>query len=190
MGEEIKGVRAVHIGADGVHINYPISRPAIARFGFYLGVIALALVVWQVQESMFSKSYIEEQTVALSPLQEKQLDAFLQMNQLLITLATATMGALGFMLSQGKMRRWRELLSAAASAVFAGCSLYFGYLAYQGILWMLQSGFFNLDNPAIQWTRHVHFYALLLSVFFFADFIIHDIGKEDPNEKAARVSAS
>lgn len=190
MGEERKGIRAIHIGADGVQINYPISRPAIARFGFYVGVIALALIVWQLQESLFSRPYIETQTEALTPLQEKQLDAFLQMNQLLITLATVTMGALGFMLSQGKMRRWRELLSAAVSAVFAGCSLYFGYLAYQGILWMLQSGFFNLDNAAIQWTRHVHFYSLLLSVFFFADFIIHDIGKEDGNEVAARVAAS
>jgi hypothetical protein len=190
MGDERRGVRAIHIGADGVHIDYPISRPAIARFGFYVAVIALGLVVWQVQESLFSRSYIEAQTEALNPLQEKQLDAFLQMNQLLITLGTATMGALGFMLSQARTRKWRELLSAAASALFAGCSLYFGYLAYQGILWMLQSGFFNLDNAAIQWTRHVHFYALLLSVFFFADFIIHDIGKEDRNEKSARVSAS
>ncbi|MGA7237448.1 MAG: hypothetical protein WBY44_17310 [Bryobacteraceae bacterium] len=189
MGEERKAVRAIHIGADGVHINYPISRPAIARFGFYVAVLAIALVVWQVQESLFSRSYIETQTEALTPLQEKQLDAFLQMNQLLITLATATMGALGFMLSQGKTRRWRELLSAAASAVFAGCSLYFGYLAYQGILWMLQSSFFNLDNAAIQWTRHLHFYALLLSVFFFADFIIHDIGKEDRNAVATSVAA-
>jgi hypothetical protein len=188
--EDRKSPRAFQIGADGVHIHYPISRPAIARFGFYLAVIVLALVVWVVQDNLFSKSYIEAQTDALNPLQEKQLDAFLQMNQLLITLATATMGALGFMLTQRKTRRWRELLSAAASAIFAGCSLYFGYLAYQGILWMLQSGFFNLDNAAIQWTRHFHFYALLLSVFFFADFIIHDIGKEGRNEVVAGVSAS
>lgn len=190
MGEERTGARAFRIGADGVHINYPLSRPAIARFGFYMAVIVFALVVWLVQDNLFSRSYIEAQTEALNPLQEKQLDAFLQMNQLLITLATATLGALGFMLSQGRKRRWRELISAAISAVFAGCSLYFGYLAYQGILWMLQSGFFNLDNAAIQWTRHVHFYALLLSVFFFADFIIHDMGKEDRNAVAARVAES
>jgi hypothetical protein len=121
-------------------------------------------------------------------LQGRQLDALLQMNQLLITLATATLGALGFMLIQGRKRRCRELASAAISAVFAGCCLYFGRLAYQGILWMLQSGFFNLGNAA-QWTRHVHSYGLLLSVFFFPDFIIHDRGKEDGNALAARVAA-
>jgi hypothetical protein len=130
MGEERVGARAFHIGAYVAHIDYALTRPAIARLGSYLGVIGLPLLVWRVQDRMFSTSYIEIQTESLSPLQEKQLDAFLEMNRLLVTLATATMGALGFMLSAGRerIRLRRELLSAAASAVFAGCSLYFGYL--------------------------------------------------------------
>ncbi len=191
MGQEKAGGRAFRIGADGVHIDYPINRPAVARFGFYVAVIALAVVVWLLQDNLFSRPYIEAQTEALNPLQDKQLDAFLEMNRLLVTLGTATLGALGFMMTTASKRNlaWRELLSAAASAVLAGCSLYFGYLAYQGIMWMLQNGFFNLDNAAIQWTRRAHFYTLLASAFFFADFIIHDLGKEGGNERATHVSA-
>lgn len=93
MGEERTRARAFRIGVGDLHINYPLSRPAIARFGFYLGVIVL--------DNLFSRSYIEAQTEVLNPLQEKQLDAFLQMNQLPITLATATLGALGFIVEPG-----------------------------------------------------------------------------------------
>jgi len=189
MSQQDNGARAFHIGAVGLHIDYRLTRLGVARFGFYIGVIALALVIWQIQQGMFSRPYIEAQTESLNPLQEQQLNAFLEMNRLLVTLGTATLGALGFLMSANKGGlKWRELVSAAISAILAGCSLYFGYLAYQGILWMLQSSFFNLDNPAILWARRAHFYTLLLSAFFFADFIIHDVGKEEKHEHTRQIS--
>lgn len=190
MDRQENGARALHIGARRLNMGYQVTRVGVARFGFYVGVVALALLIWQLQESMFSRPYIEAQTESLNPLQEQQLNAFLEMNRLLVTLGTATLGALGFLMSANKgALKWRELVSAAMSAILAGCSLYFGYLAYQGILWMLQSSFFNLDNPAILWARRAHFYTLLLSAFFFADFIIHDVGKEETHERTRQVSA-
>lgn len=191
MGRQGDNARAFHIGADGVRIHYALSRPDVGRFAFYLAVIALAVLVWRLQSSMFSQSYIEAQIEDLTPLEARQLDAFLQMNSLLVTLGTAVMGALGFLIGAGKRSlSWRELLPASVSAVLAGCSLYFGYLAYQGILWMLQSSFFDLDNPAIQWTRRAHFYTLLGSAFFFADFMIHALGKDDAHEDAKQAAVS
>jgi hypothetical protein len=189
MDRQENSGKTFHIGADRLHIDYSLTRLAVARFGFYIGVVALGVLIWQLQDHMFSAPYIETQTESLSQLQEQQLNAFLEMNRLLVTLGTATLGALGFLMSSHKGGlKWRELLSAAASAVLAGCSLYFGYLAYQGILWMLQNGFFDLDNAAIQWARRAHFYTLLLSAFFFADFIIHDLGKEEPREPKSEIT--
>jgi hypothetical protein len=190
MAQPDHSARAFHIDANGVHIDYSLTRFAAARFGFYLGVLALALLIWQLQERMFSAPYIEAQTQSLNDLQQQQLNAFLEMNRLLVTLGTATLGALGFLMSAHKRGlKGRELVSAAASAVLAGCSLYFGYLAYQGIMWMLQNGFFNLDNAAILWARRAHFYTLLASGFFFADFIIHDLGQEERHARAKKIAA-
>jgi len=186
------GDRGFHIGPDGIHLGYRVSRPGLARFAFYAACILLALFVWQVQQRLFSAPYVETSTESLSPLQDKQLDAFLEMNRLLTTLGTTLLGALGFLISTGKrgLLRWRELVPAMTSAVFAGASIYFGYVAYQSILWMLESSFFDLDNPAIQWTRQAHFYSLLLAAFFFCDFVIHNLGKEPRDEQTQTASAT
>ena len=85
---------------------------------------------------------------------------------------------------------WRELWPVLTSAVCAGFSLYFGYVAYQCIVWMLQNSFFDLNNPTVLWVRHYHFYSLLASVFFFADFFIHDTSTEDRHDLLQNATAA
>lgn len=186
------GIRGFHLGADGVRIDYELTRSKLARFGFYLVVAALALAVWRIQQHLFATPYLEPLKTDLTSLDQQQLSAFLEMNRLLITLGTAILGGLGFVLSRSRRRAlaWRELWPVLASALFAGFSLYFGYVAYQCILWMLQNGFFDLNNAAVLWARHYHFYSLLLSVFFFADFFIHDTSREDRHDPLQNATAA
>jgi len=129
-------------------------------------------------------AYIEVYVDTLSASQAKQLDAFLEMNRLVTTLGTGLLGAIGFLLANGRNAGSpaRELWAAIASAICVGVSLLSGYVVYQSILWMLESGFFNLNNPEILWVHHAHFYSFLLGVVFFAEFAFHDLRGESGRE--------
>jgi len=192
MDREKIGGRGFHVDKAGVRIDYSFSRAKLARLGLYFSVVVIALILWRVQQHMFTATYMEPFKDQLTPLDQQQLDAFLEMNRLLITLGTAVLGGLGFLLGRTRKQSlpWRDLWPVVASAVCAGLSLYFGYVAYQCILWMLQSNFFDLNNPAVLWARHYHFYSLLVSVFFFADFFIHDTSQEDRHERSQSATAT
>lgn len=47
---------------------------------------------------------------------------------------------------------------------------------------MLESQFFDLNNPRILWPRQAHFYLFLLGVVFFADFAFHQLREEEERE--------
>jgi len=164
----------------------------LGRFGFYIGAIAIAVVAWLAQRYTSGQQIFESQVESLTQLQDQQLQAFLDMNRLLTTLGTTMLGALGFLLASrskdraGSSVRW----SALASGAFAGLSVFFGYIASEGILFMLRNQFFDLEAPVILWPHTAHFYALLLSVLFFSDFAIHDLNKEDRSARSSEVSDS
>jgi len=133
--------------------------------------------------------------VQLSPLQDKQMSAFLEMNRLLITLATSLLGAIGFLLANKREgQSARALWAALASAVCVGLSLYFGYRAYEDIIQMLQPPYpaFDLTGPLVSWDRYAHFFTFLLGVFFFFDFAFHEVSKskEDSHEYLQNVADS
>ena len=161
------------------------ERPRIGRAGFYIGTVAIALAAWQVQRYVAGQYILEPLVESLNQLQEKELQAFLDMNRLLTTLGTTMLGALGFLLASGRsdQRGLSVRWPALASGAFAGLSVFFGYIAYEGILYMLKNQFFDLNAPVILWPHRAHFYTLLLSVFFFGDFAIHDLNKEDRRER-------
>ena len=125
----------------------------------------------------FGANILEPQVESLTQLQEQQPQAFLDMNRLLTTLGTTMLGALGFLLASGSKGQLRSSVRwpALASGDFAGLSIFFGYVASEGILYMLRNQFFGLEAPVILWPHRTHFYALLLSVFFFTDLAIHDL---------------
>jgi glucan phosphoethanolaminetransferase (alkaline phosphatase superfamily) len=165
------------------------ARPGITRIGFYVGVIVFTVAVWQFQ-SRVAGTYVEPYVDSLSPLQEKQLDAFLEMNRLLTTLGTGLLGAMGFLLVNSRTSRSgsRQTWTALGSALCVALSVYFGYLVYLGVLWMLDANFFNLNDPRILWPRQAHFYSFLLGVLLFGDFAFHDLRGEDKRERSQDVA--
>ena len=108
----------------------------IGRLGFYISVIVFAVVVWRSEVFIQNRPQVYGELISdLSPLQEKQLGAFLEMNRLLITLGTALLGAMGFLLVNTHKARSsaRQLSPAFASAFFVGLSVYYGYRAYEDL---------------------------------------------------------
>ena len=61
---------------------------------------------------------------------------------------------------------WRPLAITLCAA-----SLYFGYLAYQQVVWMLNQGFFNPYNPRVWIPTRGQFWSFLACVVVFADFV-------------------
>jgi hypothetical protein len=163
------------------------TRRAVAlRITFYVTAIAFILAVIEFQKYVTARLFEPAvATASLSPLQERTLEAFLDMNHLVTTLDTALLGAIGFLLFSWKKpkRASSSLWIAFASAVSAFLSLFFGYVVYLALLWMLQSQLpFSLDYLAILWARQAQFYAFLLGVVLYADFAFHSLQKEFQDE--------
>ena len=171
-------------------MNRAIPRTRISRVAFYIGDAIFVVAVWQFQSHVTGR-YLEPWVGSLSPLQERQLDAFLEMNRLITTLGTALLGATGFLLINGRKTHLQSgvLWTAIGAAVCVSLSLFFGYLVYLGVLWMLEGHFFNLNNSNILWARQAHFYAFLLGVVFFADFAFHHLREEDGHERSQDVAS-
>ena len=163
-----------------------MSQSIIARSIFYVGGTLLAVVVWRTELHMQSTTQVYgEFTESLTGAQQSQLSAFLEMNRLITTLSTTLLGALGFFLVNDKGKgSTRELWAAFACAVCVGLSLFYGYHAYQDIIFMLQSQTFNLYGDMISWDRKGHFSMFLLAAFFFIDFAFHELNRsEEPSVK-------
>jgi hypothetical protein len=116
----------------------PMGRRMATRFGFYLSIIVIAFIVWRIE------IYLQAVPTILSgtPMQDKAVDAFLEMNRLLTTLPTTLLGAMGILLFGGFKGRAcsRELWTAIAGAMCVGLSIYHGYAAYLAVISMLASG--------------------------------------------------
>ena len=106
--------------------------------------------------------------------QQKQVDSFMEMNKLLIALATVSIGGItGFVLHRDKSLKFSrtQLRRVIASWTLCAASLYFGYLSYQQVTWELYWGFFDPYNSHLWWPSRAQFWTFLCSVVVFADFI-------------------
>ncbi len=159
------------------------------RLSFYVGCIVLSALAFGVEYHMQNATtgvlaqVQPQQPGSISDAEKAQLSALLQMNQLITTLGTTLMGALGFLLANRKTTSGsRGFWAAAASFACVGLSIYFGYNAYKGIINMLQSaqdiGFFDVTHGVIPEERACHFFFFVLGVFFFADFAFHEFSQE------------
>jgi hypothetical protein len=158
----------------------------VNRLWSYVVAFTIVALVVAYQHFMQSRTQIYGVSIEeLSKLQEKQLDAFLAMNQLLVTLGIALLTAMGFLLINGrKVRMPRgQLWVAVTSTSFVGLSLYFGYKAYDDILFMLQPprSTFNLYGSLILGDRVAHFATLMIGAFLFVDFAFQEFSREDRN---------
>jgi hypothetical protein len=135
-----------------------------------LRVLAIVAVVWaavSTESCIKDLSFAETEITELTPLQEKQLDLFMEMNRLLTTLATLVIGALGAILAHRYSSRQipaGRLIWAGLAALASGCSLLCGYLSFRTAVWMLHSGFFNLFVSQVELPTRAQFFAFLGSV--------------------------
>jgi hypothetical protein len=173
-------------------MNFVTARTKVSRFIFYIATILLIVVVWRVQRAMDIAAIppgaiiSAAATTSSGPNQWQQmgLQAISDMNGLLITLATALLGGLGFLLSGGLggHTRARHLWSALICAILVGVSIYFGYVGHLHVLWMIDNQNFDPQSLVYKLPSYSQFYALLLAVFFFADFAVHDLFEEKSDE--------
>jgi len=156
------------------------KRAILFRLIFYAAAGAFIVVVWQMQRS-YLDNWIAPATAAVGSMPDRELDALLQMNQLVTTLSTGLLGAIGFLLINIRKanRRFESLWAACASALCVGLSLFFGYLVYQWIIAMLKVQIFDPDLKPLLWARNAHFYLFLLAVLLFGDFAFNSLRGED-----------
>jgi hypothetical protein len=174
----------------------------LSQFNFYILAVVVAAAALIVQLYMEKTSYRAQSGIisatslakqdsqdskdSIPPWEEKALQTYSDMSGLLTTLSTALLGGLGYLLinSRAAGPQGRHRLSALASAVFAVLSLYYGYVSHLSVLASTYRKTFNPYELGLRWPSRAQFYALLLAVFFFADFAFHELGKEVPDERA------
>jgi hypothetical protein len=157
------------------------GRLPIGRLGFYVVCILLVGAMWLINRNIDARPYVLEES-QLSPESQlsKSVDAYQAMNNLLITLATGILGAMGYLLINRPKQRYRlvDMWPAILSAVFVILSLYFAYLSYFGLEFALRYSV-ALDSDVVNTPRLMQFNALLLAVIFFADFVMQHLSKAD-----------
>lgn len=170
-----------------------IGGPRISDFSFYVVVIFVAAVVWQTQSYMTVLGQRQLQSAdgiggtaitQLSDIDQRQLDAYLEMNRLLTTFGTTMLGALGFLFfGQERAVTWTRHRWAVFLGVFCvAVSIFFGYVAYLFILSMLRDGLFDVTSSSPHWAQQAHFYTFLAGVVFLADFVFQNLTKESGRE--------
>src|ERR1700730_12531017 len=166
-------------------MHLAIGRPRTARVGFYVAIILLVAIVWGVQRHMDVIAFGPNTIISYSPgkpnqWQQMGLQAVSEMNSLLTTLATAMLGGVGLLLAKREPARPRprHLWSAFIIAGFVAISLYFGYVGHLHVLWMIKNETFDPYSLMYLLPSHSQFYALIVGVFFFADFAVHDLSEE------------
>ncbi len=157
------------------------GRFPIGRIGFYVVCVLLIGAMWLINRNIEGRPYVVEasQVSPESQLSES-VDAYQGMNNLLITLATGILGAMGYLLVNKPKPRYRvsETWPAILSAVFVMVSLYFAYLSYFGLEFALRYSI-ALDSDVVNTPRLMQFNTLLLAVIFFADFVMQHLSKAD-----------
>lgn len=163
-------------------------------FKFYLVAVAVTALAWGTQASMqyfaakellLQNGILGEDISTLTSAASKQLDAFLEINRLLTTLATALLGASFYLLVDDKkalawqQRRW----AAFVGAIFIAVSIFFGYVAYLFVIAMLRDGKSDVTLSLPHWAQQAHFYTFLAGVIFMADFIFSNLPKEKTSAK-------
>ena len=175
---------------DAVRPRRAQSRRLAGSVRFYLAFSTVVLMLVAFEAFLTSLPFADAIPDYAEQLQQRQLDSYFEMIQLLITLATLTVGGItGYVINRDKTMGLsrQQLRRVVASWALCAASLYFGYLAYQQAVWMLNNGFFNPANPRIWIPTRAQFWSFLASVVVFADFVYMSLQVTDA--RAARKSS-
>jgi hypothetical protein len=159
------------------------ARPMAVHETFYVWLVVLAVLFGALTYYIDTKPYV---VVEVDPnALVNALGAYTSAGSLLTTLATGLLGGMGWFFTNRSKRRYtaRDLWPGVAGAFCACVSIYFGYIASQNITWLVENSIESLNLAKIQWPRNLQFYALLLGVFCFADFLRRDWKKVDQHEE-------
>lgn len=151
--------------------------------GFYISLVVLAVVLGIFTYYMDSRPYVV--AVAGDPKAlGKALDTYAAAGSLLTTLATGLLAGMGWFFTNRSKQHYtaRDLCPGVAGSLFSCLSIYFGYISSQNVQWLIENSVGTLGLVKIQWPRNLQFYALLLGVFCFADFLRRDWKKVDPHD--------
>jgi len=141
---------------------------------FYIILPLLFILLISMEALLSSSKFASALPDDSAEFQKKQVDSFMEMNKLLIELATAAIGGItAFVLHRDKSAKLNQaqLRRVVASWTLCAASLYFGYLTYQQVTWELSLGFFDSYNSHLWWPVRAQFWSFLGSVVVFADFI-------------------
>jgi hypothetical protein len=97
-------------------------------------------------------------------------------------LATAAIGGIGaFVFNRygGRVLPRGQRILALLSALSSCASLWFGYLAHETVIWMLQKDFFNIMFSRIVWAQRLQFCSFLASLLFLADFFYEGLSTSE-----------
>lgn len=121
---------------------------------------------------------------------EKSVDTYEAVDNLLTTLATGLLAALGFLLTSRPTQRYagQAFWPAAASALCACVSLYWGYISSQNVEWAIERQAGTLDIVTLQWPRQLQFVSMLLGVIFLADLVRRTLVKMNSHEGPTNAS--
>ncbi|MGH9429930.1 MAG: hypothetical protein ACRD3T_00140 [Terriglobia bacterium] len=139
------------------------GRAAIVSGGFYFGFLLLAIALTKFTIYINSLPYapaVAGDPAALSRAQ----DAYAGVANLLTSLATGLLAALGWFLAKLPKQRYsaRHLWPAIVGAFFALLSIYFGYVSSQNVEWAIEWSVPSLDIPKLMWFRYGQFSAIVL----------------------------
>ena len=157
---------------------------------FYLACATIVIVLVAFEAFLTRLPFADAIPDFADQLRQRQLDSYFQMIELLITLATLAMGGItGYVINRDNTMGLSRVMRrrVVASWALGAASLYFGYLAYQQAVWMLDNGFFNPANPRIWIPTRAQFWSFLASVVVFADFVYASLQATD--KRAARRSS-
>ncbi len=156
-----------------------MSKPVVILVLLFIALVVLDIIIASVP-------IVESRVEDLTALQEKELETYLAARQLLTTLGTLSIGAMGgFIINRYKNAPLpnSQIQRAVISWTCSGASIYLGQVSHDKVLWMLGAGFFRLSSWQVAWPAKGQFYLFVLSIFFLADFIYRGLMKEqsDPN---------
>ena len=139
-----------------------VHAPTLA----YLLLIVATTVALQFYHPTGSPAVVAVKS--LSAPQKEAIAVTLEMNKLVISLATLVFGAVGTLVfvGDGRIRisgRFQNTL-VVATLFFASSALYFSYVTYDKIVEMLSNEFFDLNSELLASPRRLEVDGLTLSV--------------------------